>query len=205
MSNLLNDLKSVCSISLVVFFLLSNNTVNAELADAKSLIKTIRHGGYVLYMRHTASNRNQTDTDTITLDDCTKQRNLSAKGRSQARSIGKAIKALNIPIGTVTTSPYCRCVDTAKLAFGQGVKSNDLLFTISTDEKETKRLTKALQKLLSTVPANGSNSVIVAHTGNLKEAAKIWPKPEGVLHVFKPMGANGFKHLGRIAPDQWKH
>lgn len=196
-------LKEKVYLILTLLFTISTPIHSAELQAPQTLIENLRHGGYVLYMRHAASNRSQTDTDTTDLSNCTTQRNLSAQGREQAKAIGKAIKSYNIPIGTVTSSPYCRCVDTAQLAFGKMVKSNDLRFTISTDEAETKRLSMALQKLLSTVPANGTNSVIVAHTGNLKEAAKVWPKPEGVVHVFKPLGNKGFKHIGRIAPDQW--
>jgi phosphohistidine phosphatase SixA len=175
-----------------------------EQKNTQSLINDIRQGGYVLYMRHAASNRNQTDIDTENLDDCSQQRNLSAEGREQAKTIGEAFKRLKIPVGTITTSPYCRCVDTAQLAFGRGVKSDDLRFTISEDEQETQRLSKSLQQQLSIVPNDAGNSVIVAHTGNLKEAAKIWPKPEGVIHVFKPLGKNGFKHIGRIEPGEWK-
>ncbi len=174
-----------------------------EQLTPEKLIENMRQGGYVLYMRHAASNRSQTDTNTQDLSNCATQRNLSTQGREQAKAIGQSIKSLNIPIASVISSPYCRCVDTAQLAFGRVVKSDDLRFTISEDEAETKRLSSALQKRLSTPPPAGTNTVIVAHTGNLKEAAKVWPKPEGVLHVFKPMGKGKFKHLGRIAPDEW--
>ncbi len=188
---------------LFMLLLFSNHANSAQLQNAESLIKTIRQGGYVLYLRHAASNRKQIDIDTVNLDDCSKQRNLSDKGRQQAKAIGKAIKSLNIPIGDVTTSPYCRCVDTAQLAFGRSIKSDDLRFTISANESETRRLSDALKNLLSSVPKTGTNTVIVAHTGNLKEAANVWPKPEGVLHVFKPLGKNRFEHLGKITPNQW--
>jgi len=196
------------SLLLILFFSVINQSQSSEQQSIESLIKNLGKGGYVLYMRHAASDRSQTDTDTADLSNCKTQRNLSAAGREQASAIGKAIKTLNIPIGTVTTSPYCRCVDTAQLAFGRGVKSDDLRFTISADEAKTKQLSNALQKLLSTIPEDGTNAVIVAHTGNLKEAAKVWPKPEGVLHIFKPLGNKGlgdkgFEHVGRIAPNQW--
>lgn len=177
---------------------------SAELQSPATLVKNIQQGGYVLYLRHTASDRTKTDADTINLDDCSKQRNLSAEGRAQASAIGEAIRVLNIPIVTVTTSPYCRCVDTAQLAFERGEKSNDLRFTISTNKQETQQLADALKTMLATVPPAGTNTVLVAHSSNLREAAGLWPKPEGVMHVFKPLGEEGFEHLGRIAPDQWQ-
>ena len=60
-------------ITLSILFVIPLSHIHAESADVKSLINTIRHGGYVLYMRHAASNRSQTDTDTVNLDDCSKQ------------------------------------------------------------------------------------------------------------------------------------
>ena len=186
-----------------VFCFAVTGVESADLQSPETLVETIHQGGYVLYMRHAASNRSQIDADTVNLDDCSRQRNLSAEGRAQAQAIGEAIRALDIPIGSVTASPYCRCIDTARLAFGHADNSDDLRFTISADKQETQRLADALKVLLSTVPADGTNSVLVAHTGNLREAADVWPKPEGVIHVFRPMGEQGFEHFGSITPDQW--
>jgi len=175
-----------------------------ELKSSEVLIDDIRKGGYVLYFRHAATNRSQTDIDTSNLDDCSTQRNLSEKGREQSRVIGKAFRELDIPVGTVLTSPYCRCVDTAMLAFGRGIKRQDLQFTISKDKQETQRLSDVLKVMLATIPAAGTNTVLVGHTGNLREATNVWPKPEAVMHVFEPLGVNGFKHIGRIEPDRWQ-
>jgi phosphohistidine phosphatase SixA len=49
------------------------------------------------------------------LGDCTTQRNLSAGGRADARALGDALRARRIPITRVISSPWCRCVDTARL------------------------------------------------------------------------------------------
>lgn len=190
-------------LALLIFNCTTSLADTASLNKAQALINSIRQGGYILYLRHAASDRSQTDNNTSNLDDCSQQRNLSTKGRMQAKAIGLAFNKLHIPVGKVTSSPYCRCVDTAQLAFAQKTISYDLRFNISVDEKETLRLAKSLKKMLSTAPSLATNFVIVSHTGNLKEAANVWPKPEGVLHVFKPLGTNGFKHLGKILPDQW--
>ncbi len=202
MLNIYNIKHNLPLILSVLLFSTQGQAIAEE--NSQRLVQTIRNGGYILYMRHAASNRSQTDIDTTSLNDCSKQRNLSAIGRKQAHAIGESIRTLQIPIGKVITSPYCRCVDTAKLAFGKGIKSNNLRFAISENETKTTQLSKALQKLLSSPPAKGTNTVIVAHTANLKEATKIWPKPEGVLHIFLPLGDKGFKHIGRITPKQWQ-
>jgi hypothetical protein len=57
--------------------------------------------------------------------------------------------------------------------------------------------------MLATAPAKGSNAVIVSHTANLREAAGIWPKPEGVAYVFRPLPRGGFEAVARILPDEW--
>jgi broad specificity phosphatase PhoE len=53
------------------------------------------------------------------LDDCSTQRNLDERGRAQARRIGEAFSQNGIAVGTVLSSPRCRCLDTARLAFGK--------------------------------------------------------------------------------------
>jgi broad specificity phosphatase PhoE len=54
------------------------------------------------------------------LDDCSTQRNLDAAGRAQAARIGAAFRARGVEVGPVLSSPRCRCLDTARLAFGRG-------------------------------------------------------------------------------------
>ena len=53
------------------------------------------------------------------LDDCSTQRNLDENGRAQARRIGEAFRRHDIAVGAVLSSPRCRCLDTARLAFGK--------------------------------------------------------------------------------------
>lgn len=171
--------------------------------EKSELISALKKGGYVIYLRHAATNTNTADTKRDDLNDWTKQRNLSELGRYQSVAIGQAFDALGIPVSEVITSPYCRCVETAKLAFGRARVSNDLAFSIGTKEQEAKRLAQALRNMLGTRPTARTNTVLVAHTANLKEAAQIWPKPEGVAFIFKPLGNNTFEMVSRIEPQQW--
>src|SRR5918992_1485576 len=89
-------------------------------------VEGLRRGGYVLALRHAATDFSMSDT-TRDLRDCSRQRNLSAEGRRQARSIGSAFRRLGIPVGVVLASPYCRTRETARLAFGRARSSRDLL------------------------------------------------------------------------------
>ena len=167
------------------------------------LVAAVRNGGHVFYFRHTETDHDQTDAAVVDYADCSTQRNLSPAGREQALATGEAFRALGIPVSRVVTSPYCRCVDTANLAFGHAEVSQDLAFSIRTTQVEARRLGRELRAMLATAPAEGTNTVLVAHTANLKEAAHIWPKPEGIVLVFKPVAGNNFAYIGTIKPREW--
>ena len=48
-----------------------------------------------------------------------------------------------------------------------------------------------------------SRNVIVSHTANLREAAGIWPRTEGVAYVFRPLPGGEFKAIAMVMPDDW--
>jgi broad specificity phosphatase PhoE len=168
------------------------------------LIDALRRGGYVIYFRHVTTNPEQADTVDPKLGRCEAQRNLSADGRRMAAEIGGAFKTLRIPVGKVVTSPFCRTVDTAMLAFGRHEVSNALYFAMGVGKPEREQQGLALRQMLATPPARGTNTVLVAHHLNLKEAAGVWPKREGEAHVFRPRPDGGFDHVGEISTEAWK-
>ncbi len=174
-----------------------------DLADLSSVLGELRKGGLVVYFRHAATERSASSDEATDLAKCETQRNLSAKGREQATQIGKAFRALKIPVGTVTASPFCRARDTAKLAFDRFTVNDDLRSASGADAGETKRFTESLRRMLSTPPANATNAVIVSHNSNLREAAGIWPKPEGVAYVFRPLPEGKFEAIAMVLPGDW--
>src|SRR5213078_3557666 len=93
-------------------------------ADAALLAK-LRQGGYVLFLRHTSTDFSQNDERMKSFEDCASQRNLTDKGRDEARAIGAHIKRLGIPIGAVHASPFCRTMETARLAFGHAERTTE--------------------------------------------------------------------------------
>jgi broad specificity phosphatase PhoE len=74
--------------------------------------------GSVVVLRHSHA-PGTFDPPDARLDDCSTQRNLDDAGRAQARRIGEAFRQHGIEVGTVLSSPRCRCLDTARLAFGR--------------------------------------------------------------------------------------
>ena len=172
-------------------------------ADLASVLSELRAGGLVIYFRHASTDQTGATDEDADMAKCETQRNLSASGRKQATKIGEAFHALGIPVGTVTTSPFCRCKDTAQLAFGRFTVSDDLYYSIGTDISETRRSALSLRRMLSAVPATRANAVIVSHTANLREATSIWPGTEGMAYVFRPSREGVFEVIAKVMPEDW--
>lgn len=177
-------------------------TGSAVMVSSEQLIKALQSGGYIIYMRHGPTVHEQKDRERRQLMDCSKQRNLSPEGRELVKAIGKSIQSLNIPIGKVFSSPYCRCKDTARLVFGDYEVEPDLGFSISKDREESQYLSKRLYDMMMNSPTSGKNTVFVGHTSNLKDGLGIWPKPEGVVVVFQQQ-ENRIVFQGLLKPDDW--
>ena len=88
-------------------------------ADASDAIwAAVREPGSVVIVRHSYA-PGTFDPPDSTLEDCSTQRNLDENGRAQAKRIGEAFRAQGITVGAVRSSPRCRCLDTARLAFNK--------------------------------------------------------------------------------------
>jgi hypothetical protein len=86
----------------------------AKDADAETLL---RHGGVVAVFRHALA-PGTFDPPGFRLGDCSTQRNLNDEGRAQARRIGEWFQERQLQPHKVLSSPWCRCIDSASLAFG---------------------------------------------------------------------------------------
>jgi broad specificity phosphatase PhoE len=86
-------------------------------AQAESVWDALREPGAVVVLRHSYAPGGY-DPPGAKLEDCSTQRNLDEDGRAQARRIGEAFRRNAVSVGKVLSSPRCRCLDTARLAFG---------------------------------------------------------------------------------------
>jgi virginiamycin B lyase len=167
------------------------------------LIESLRSGGHVIYFRHAATDPVPDDADPVDFSDCGTQRNLSVEGRRQSTIIGRAIGRLDIPIGGVLASPFCRTRETARLAFGRATVAQGLEnLETAEDDAERRQRIDALRRLLSASPDEGVNTVLVAHGFNITGAADI-SLAEGEAAVFEPRGEEGFRLVARLTPDRW--
>jgi len=171
--------------------------------EGPELVDALRQGGLVILMRHMSTDSYVPAEGSHDAQDCATQRNLDEQGRRAAKDVGLAFVRLGIPVGTVSTSPYCRCVDTAKLAFGKGTPSQDLAIfdELSGPEKDARG--KLIRKLLNTKPVDGRNTIMITHTGTLLYSFGLQTQPEGIAHVFRPAEFGNAIYLGRITPEEW--
>lgn len=169
------------------------------------LIEALRGGGHVIFIRHAATQREGADQISAVMGDCATQRMLSEEGWQQARALGAAFLRLNIPLGDVISSEYCRAWQTADLAFGRYTKNGALNFEPAEDYTSAQRaaMRDRVRPLLSAAPPAGRNTVLVGHDDPFEAATGIYPEPMGVTWVIRPGGSNGFTLLGQIKPRDW--
>jgi histidine phosphatase superfamily protein (branch 1) len=135
-------------------------------------------------------------------EDCANQRNLTDKGRVEARELGAQVKRLGIPIGEVLASPFCRTMETARLAFGKALAMNEVRGGPARPDDPTRY--DALKKLLSSSVAKGENRVISSHGNPFQAVAGSPYLAEGEMAVVQPLAEAGFTVVSRIRLEDWK-
>jgi hypothetical protein len=186
-------------LALLLPMLLFASAAAAE-PDAK-LLAELRQGGYVLFLRHTSTDFSQNDSRMTGFEDCANQRNLTDQGRAEARALGEHVKRLKIPIGEVLASPFCRTMETARLAFGKARATSEVRGgPLSTDDP--KRY-EPLRILLGTNPAAGTNTVLSSHGNPFRALAGPPYLAEGEMAVVRPEGGGRFSVIARIRLTDW--
>ena len=125
------------------------------------VVATLRAGGVVAAFRHALA-PGTFDPPGFRLGDCATQRNLSDDGRAQARRLGEWFRRHGLEPATVRSSPWCRCIDTAQLAFGRHEAWDALASPHGADPATRERRQAALRERLAAVPG-GRFEVWVTH------------------------------------------
>lgn len=90
----------------------------AAQAPAQDLAERLRRGRCAILMRHAQTDPGVGDPPGFVMGQCATQRNLSEAGRAQSRSTGAWFRERELQPSAVLSSAWCRCIDTARLAFG---------------------------------------------------------------------------------------
>lgn len=175
--------------------------------SGEQIVSALRDGGHVIYFRHTQTDKDYADQADPSLDlsSCATQRTLSEVGWQQARAIGAAFSALEIPVGQVYSSQYCRAWQTADLAFGKYQKTAALNFPPAEEytEAQVSQMRAAVMPMLTATPASGVNTVIVGHDDVFEAATGIYPEPQGIAYILKPDGQGKFEILANLEAAEW--
>lgn len=175
-----------------------------EIPATAELITSLRQGGFVLYMRHGATDSAYPDQVPIDLNDCSTQRPLTEAGRAEIATVGQAIRQARIPVSEIFSSPLCRARESTQIAFGDRFTViNELMYTAHLTSAEKLPVIMMTRQLLSKPVAPGSNRVIVAHAPNLADLMAYFPNIEGTVVIFRPTDSGGFEYLASIHPKQW--
>jgi phosphohistidine phosphatase SixA len=167
-----------------------------------ALRDALQHGGYVLYFRHGATDFGQNDDRMTGYEDCAQQRNLTDRGRADARAIGAAMRRLHIRVTTVLASPFCRTRETAEIIFGHA--TTDARVRGGPAQADDGQRYAPLKALLSTPVTRGENLAIVSHGNPFHALAGAPYLAEGEMAVVEPLGAAaGFRIVAKVPPNGW--
>ena len=98
----------------LLIFISISFPVKAELDN--KLEKQLKKGGNLIFIRH-AYAPGGGDPENFIISDCSTQRNLNEDGKNQSKRIGQFFIENDILIDKVLSSEWCRCKDTAQIAF----------------------------------------------------------------------------------------
>jgi broad specificity phosphatase PhoE len=169
------------------------------LASAReSMPSRVRRGGMVLVMRHASTEPGGGDPPDFRLGDCSTQRNLSAAGRAEAARVGERLRAMHVPIGRVYTSPWCRCRDTARIAFGESEDWEPLGSFFDRPDLEAAATEHVRKRILGySIHKPAGNVVMVTHNVNIAALTRLSVAPAEIV-VVQPDGCCGVKVEGRL-------
>ena len=183
---------------LVVALVMSVLAPTLAAAD-EALWARLQGGGHIVLMRHATTTPGAGDPPGFRRGECPTQRNLTDAGRDEAHRIEAAFRTRGIPVGRVLSSHWCRCLETARLAFGRA-EPWEPLDSVFEDRAQEPERTRAVRHVVGERPADG-NLVLVTHGANVLALTGVSPAPgEFVVLAAEPGGR--FRVAGRLAPAE---
>jgi phosphohistidine phosphatase SixA len=166
-------------------------------ADEATAWAALRRGGAVVaLMRHTDA-PGAGDPPGWRLDDCATQRNLSAQGRADARAVGDRLRAERGQIAKVLSSPWCRCVDTAKLMNVGPVQIEPTFANAFVLSDQRAALTEGARALIGRWRGPGT-LLVVTHGANIQALTGRNPS-SGEMVVVSTSADGSLQEMGSLA------
>ena len=165
-------------------------------AESQRLIDQMKAGGHILMIRH-AMAPGSGDPENFQIGDCSTQRNLDDRGRSQARVIGEWLRSNGIKKARMFSSQWCRCQETATLINLGPVVQLPALNSFYERPQDREPNLKSLRIFLSEQTSKGELLILVTHFVTISEiSGEAVSSGEGVVLRIKENGA--FEVAGRL-------
>ena len=168
-------------------------------ADEPAAVAALRQGGHVALMRHADAPGGAGDPAGFKLADCATQRNLSGEGRRDAKAMGDKLRAAGVSFAKVSSSPWCRCVDTARLMEVGPVEIAATFGNAYTAGDKRDALTQGARQLIAGWHGPGA-LLVVTHGANIQSLIGYNPLQGEIVVV--PAGETRLREVGRIAPPR---
>jgi phosphohistidine phosphatase SixA len=156
----------------------------------------LRQGGQVVLIRHAVTDPGVGDPPGFDLDDCRTQRNLSAAGRAEAQRLGASLRAHGVPIARVLASPWCRTLETARIALGVDAQKEPALSNLFEHGHNRDRQAAEFRRLVAAAPRQG-NLILVTHGSTTLAFTGVSPATAEMV-IVTPERDGQFKVAGRI-------
>lgn len=191
----------------VVTALANCSAVHAETLAGAALVQHLRHGGYVLLMRHAHSPGDLPDSHTAAAGNIRRERQLDETGRSTARAMGEAIKKLHIPVGAVLSSPTYRALETVRIAGLGAARTYSELGDGGQSMSADAVAGQAgwLRNKVNERPKARTNTIIVTHMPNIQTAfvQDSVDLTDGEALVFHSDGHGRTDLVAKIKIEDW--
>jgi len=172
---------------------------SAAAAQDDVLWSALRAGGHVALIRHAGTVGGSGDPPGFKLDDCSTQRNLTLKGRAEARRLGDTFRVQEVPVGRVLSSQWCRCIETVAL---MGLPPPEFAPTFNNAfalRERVEELTAGARAIVADWSGPGT-LIVMTHGANIQPLTGIMPEEGGVVVVKADRDrAQKLRVLGRIA------
>jgi len=172
------------------------DVAGASEAEAWSALRAGRH---VVLMRHADAPGGFGDPAGFKVEDCATQRNLSARGREDARKIGARLRSEAIAFERILASPWCRCIDTATLLAMGPVKTEATFGNVVVLRDQRDSLTSGARAVIDQWTGSG-NLLVVTHGANIQALTGIQPA-SGEIVVVRGGSGGGSVPVGRLILD----
>ena len=136
-------------------------------ADERDAWAALVNGSHVALVRHGSAPPGYGDPPGFKIDDCATQRNMDERGRAQARAVGEAFRQHGVPVDKILSSPWCRCLETARLMALGPVES---VMAVASSERSPERLV-VLKEMVAAWRGPGT-LVLVTHAFTVQRARR---------------------------------